>query len=286
MDYVCLDLEVANSIALDLLQADLDALPVETVDFPDGEMGRRALAYIPMDQFHGVTAEDFPMASSVGEVRWTEIRMEHQNWNAVWEASFSPISIGNKLLIRAPFHEAPVAGAYEHEIVLEPKMAFGTGHHATTYLMCEALLAVDLLGKRVLDMGCGTAVLAVLAAQRGATFAGGIDIDEHAVRNAREIAANNSFPEMPLAVGDARVLKQLDWTAPGFDVFIANIQRNVLLEDLATYEPFVRPGGVVLLSGFYEEDVPVLREHAESLGLVFDGVAVKDRWCRMDLRKP
>ncbi|MDP4900234.1 MAG: hypothetical protein NWQ75_00295, partial [Schleiferiaceae bacterium] len=92
MDYVCLDLEVANSIALDLLQADLDSLPVETVDFPDGEMGRRALAYIPMDQFHGVTAEDFPMASSVGEVRWTETRMEHQNWNAVWEASFSPIS--------------------------------------------------------------------------------------------------------------------------------------------------------------------------------------------------
>jgi ribosomal protein L11 methyltransferase len=170
---------------LDLLQADLDALPVETVDFPDGEEGCRALAYIPLDQFQGVKVEDFPLASSVGEVRWTETRMEHQNWNAVWEASFSPISIENKLLIRAPFHEAPAAGAYAHEIVLEPKMAFGTGHHATTYLMCEALLAMDLLGKRVLDMGCGTAVLAVLAAQRGATFAGGIDIDEHAVRNAR-----------------------------------------------------------------------------------------------------
>ena len=286
MDYVCLDLEVANSIALELLQADLDALPVETVDFPDGEEGCRALAYIPLDQFHGVTAEDFPLASSVGEVRWTETRMEHQNWNAVWEASFSPISVGNQLLIRAPFHEAPAEGAYEHEIVLEPKMAFGTGHHATTYLMCEALLAMPLLGKRVLDMGCGTAVLAVLAAQRGASFSAGIDIDEHAVRNAREIAANNAFPEMPLAVGDARVLPLLDWTAPGFDVFIANIQRNVLLEDLATYAPFVRPGGVVLLSGFYEEDVPVLREHAESLGLVFEGMASKDRWCRMDLRKP
>ena len=286
MDYVCLDLEVANSIALELLQADLDALPVETVDFPDGEEGCRALAYIPLDQFHGVTAEDFPMASSVGEVRWTETRMEHQNWNAVWEASFSPISVGNQLLIRAPFHEAPAAGAYEHEIVLEPKMAFGTGHHATAYLMCEALLAMPLLGKRVLDMGCGTAVLAVLAAQRGASFSAGIDIDEHAVRNAREIAANNAFPEMPLAVGDARVLPLLDWTAPGFDVFIANIQRNVLLEDLATYAPFIRPGGVVLLSGFYEEDVPVLREHAESLGLVFEGMASKDRWCRMDLRKP
>ena len=286
MDYVCLDLEVANSIALELLQADLDALPVETVDFPDGEEGCRALAYIPLDQFQGVTAEDFPMASSVGEVRWTETRMEHQNWNAVWEASFSPISVGNHLLIRAPFHEAPAAGAYEHEIVLEPKMAFGTGHHATTYLMCEALLAMPLVGKRVLDMGCGTAVLAVLAAQRGASFCAGIDIDEHAVRNAREIAANNAFPEMPLAVGDAGVLPLLDWTAPGFDVFIANIQRNVLLEDLATYAPFVRPGGVVLLSGFYEEDVPVLREHAESLGLVFEGMASKDRWCRMDLRKP
>ena len=286
MDYVCLDVEVANSSALELLQADLDALPVETVDFPDGEEGCRALAYIPVDQFHGVTAEDFPLASSVGEVRWTETRMEHQNWNAVWEASFSPISVGNQLLIRAPFHEAPAAGAYEHEIVLEPKMAFGTGHHATTYLMCEALLAMPLLGKRVLDMGCGTAVLAVLAAQRGASFSGGIDIDEHAVRNAREIAANNAFPEMPLAVGDARVLPLLDWTAPGFDVFIANIQRNVLLEDLATYAPFVRSGGVVLLSGFYEEDVPVLREHAESLGLVFEGMASKDRWCRMDLRKP
>jgi ribosomal protein L11 methyltransferase len=244
------------------------------------------LAYIPLDHFQGVTAEDFPLASSVGEVRWTETRMEHQNWNAVWEASFSPISVGNQLLIRAPFHEAPAAGAYEHEIVLEPKMAFGTGHHATTYLICEALLAMDLLGKRVLDMGCGTAVLAVLSAQRGASFAAGIDIDEHAVRNAREIAANNAFPEMPLAVGDARVLPLLDWTAPGFDVFIANIQRNVLLEDLATYEPFVRSGGVVLLSGFYEEDVPVLREHAESLGLVFEGMASKDRWCRMDLRKP
>lgn len=286
MDYICLDISVANATALELLQADLESLPVETVDFPEGEEGTRALAYIPEPAYRPVVISDFPMAASLGPVSWTESRMAHQNWNAVWEASFAPISIGKDLYIRAPFHPVSATGEYLHEIVMEPKMAFGTGHHATTYLMCEALLSMEIRGKRVMDMGCGTAVLAVLAAKRGAAFAGGIDIDEHALANAREIAANNGFPKMPLEIGDASLLPELDWVKPGFDVWIANIQRNVLLDDLESYTGYVLPGGHLLLSGFYEEDVPVLREKAEQLKLVFEGIAVKDRWCRMDLRKP
>jgi ribosomal protein L11 methyltransferase len=286
MDYICLDISVADATALELLQADLESLPVETVDFPDGEEGIRARAYIPESAYRTVALADFPLAASLGPVSWTESRMVHQNWNAVWEASFAPIAVGKDLYIRAPFHPKPAAGEYQHEIVMEPKMAFGTGHHATTYLMCEALLSMEIQGKRVMDMGCGTAVLAVLAAQRGASFSGGIDIDEHALANAREIASNNGFPEMPLETGDATLLPQLDWVQPGFDLWIANIQRNVLLDDLEAYTGYVVPGGHLLLSGFYEEDVPVLREKAEQLGLVFEGTSVKDRWCRMDLHKP
>lgn len=206
--------------------------------------------------------------------------IQQQNWNAEWESQFEPISIqGGTCYIRAPFHPAHSA---PYEIVIMPKMSFGTGHHATTSQMISEILAHDVAGKAVLDMGCGTSILAILARMRGAARVTAIDNDEWCVTNSLENIALNSLDGIDVELGDAAALAG---KGP-FDLILANINRNILLEDMHSYVACMAPGASLLMSGFYVEDTGLIRAEAERLGLVFDHVREQDRWACAEFRAP
>ena len=204
-----------------------------------------------------------------------------KNWNEEWEKQHTPVLVeaegGKKVWVRAPFHEH--RDDVDYEIEIEPKMSFGTAHHPTTHLMLSYLTELDIAGRKVLDMGCGTAVLAILAKKRGADYVEAIDIDEWAYNNALENAQRNGV-EITVRIGDATLLGDRR-----FDLIIANINRNILLADMAAYARVLQPGGTLLLSGFYESDVPVLQQHAESLGLRLDQQKVRQSWTALRLTK-
>lgn len=204
-----------------------------------------------------------------------------ENWNAAWESNFDPISVGGgRCYIHAPFHDEPDTEP-EHRIVIMPKMSFGTGHHATTTLMVEQMLEMDFAGTTVLDMGSGTGILAILAAQRGAVLVDAVDIDTWAYENCLEnIQANEVAGTVCTILGDASALgKNI------YDVILANINRNILLEDMETYVRYLRTGGSLLISGFLTLDVECLRAHAEKLGLDFSGQRGKDGWAQLTFKK-
>lgn len=202
-----------------------------------------------------------------------------KNWNEEWEKQHTPVLVeaegGKKVWVRAPFHEH--RDDVDYEIEIEPKMSFGTAHHPTTHLMLSYLTELDIAGRKVLDMGCGTAVLAILAKKRGADYVEAIDIDEWAYNNALENAQRNGV-EITVRIGDAALLG-----SRRFDLIIANINRNILLADMAAYASVLQPGGTLLLSGFYESDVPVLRGHAASLGLRLAQQKVRQSWAALRL---
>lgn len=255
----------------DILYAELDGLPVESAT--DTDTGVEA--FIPEDQYTEVTESDFPMTSAVADLKWQVETVEQQNWNAEWEKNFTPIEVGGGLHIRAPFHQTR-ASEFTYEIEIEPKMSFGTGHHQTTWLMCQYLLELNLEGKDVLDMGCGTAVLAILAKMRGAAYVEGIDIEEWAAENSRENASRNGYEDIHIIHGDATALGERK-----FDVIIANINRNILTRDMEQYAAVLNPGGTLLLSGFYESDVPVLEGVGKPLGFHPQRIETKDRWAAL-----
>lgn len=204
-----------------------------------------------------------------------------KNWNEEWEKQHTPVLVeaegGKRVWVRAPFHEH--RDDVDYEIEIEPKMSFGTAHHQTTYMMLSYLAELDMAGRQVLDMGCGTAVLAILAKLRGAAYVEAIDIDEWAYNNALENAQRNGV-EITVRIGDATLLG-----SRRFDLIIANINRNILLADMAAYASVLQPGGTLLLSGFYESDVPVLRGHAASLGLRLAQQKVRQSWAALRLTK-
>ena len=207
--------------------------------------------------------------------------MPDKNWNEEWEKQHKPVLVeaanGKRVWVRAPFHEH--RSDVDYEIEIEPKMSFGTAHHQTTYMMLSYLTELEVTGKRVLDMGCGTAVLAILAKLRGAAYVEAIDIDEWAYNNALENAQRNGV-ELNVRIGDAALLGERQ-----FDLIIANINRNILLNDMAAYVQVLEKGGTLLLSGFYESDVPVLQHHAESLGLRLEQQKVRQGWTALRLVK-
>lgn len=201
-----------------------------------------------------------------------------QNWNKVWESNFEPVAVGNQLYIRAPFH-VPSTEA-ELEIIIEPKMSFGTGHHETTYLMAQWLLETGLQGKAVLDMGCGTGILAILAARKGAGPVTAIDNYQYAYENTMENAARNDVGFIRVLHGDAALLGE-----ESFDVIIANITKNVLLADMNAYTRVLNSEGLLFLSGFLEKDKKELVDHAASLGLSYQGEKKQKDWLAILLKK-
>ena len=206
--------------------------------------------------------------------------VEGRDWNAEWEKNyFRPIVIGKRVAIYSSFHtDVPEA---EHRIVIDPKMAFGTGHHATTSQVIKAMLELDLRGKSVIDMGTGTGILAILAAQLGAAPVTGIEIDEFAYVNAVENVRLNGHPEIMLINGDASALAGV----PPCDVFIANINRNIITGDIDRYAKALKTGGTMLLSGFYVEDIPVVAAAAARHGLRETGYTDEERWVCLRLTK-
>lgn len=241
--------------------------------FVECENGMKA--YIQQSQFDEAAlkqvVEDFPIPGA--SISYSITEPEDKNWNEEWEKNFfQPIIIGDRCVIHSTFHrDIPQA---EYDIVINPQMAFGTGHHETTSLIIGELLDNDLQGKSLLDMGCGTSILAILARMRGAAPCTAVDIDEWCVRNSLENIELNGVDRISVFQGDASLLKD---QGP-FDVIIANINRNILLNDMKRYVSCMHPGSELYMSGFYVDDIPVIQAEAEHNGLRFVHHKEKNRW--------
>ena len=214
---------------------------------------------------------EFPLPDTT--IEYTIVEAEDKDWNEEWEKNFfQPIVIGDRCCIHSTFHkDTPKT---EYEILINPQMAFGTGHHETTSSIISELLEADLQGKSVLDMGCGTSILAILASMRGADPITAIDIDDWCVNNSRDNIELNGINNITVEWGDANLLKGRE----PFDVIIANINRNILLADMAQYAACMHTGSELFMSGFYVEDIPVIQEKAESLGMEFIHHREKNNW--------
>lgn len=258
----------------EILTAELSDLPFDS--FVETDSG--LLAYIPLKDFK---EEDLKLLEFIqqktAEVNYTLKEIETENWNEKWESNFPPVYVNKKCTIRAPFHEKQDGITYD--ILVSPKMAFGTGHHQTTAQVANRLFSIDLQNKSLLDMGCGTAILAIIAQKLGANPIIAIDIDEWATENAVENCALNQCQNIEILTGDASLL-------PGrkFDIIIANINRNILLQDMQHYAACLNANGILLLSGFYEEDIPALLEEAAKYGLKENHRASKDKWSILELK--
>lgn len=241
--------------------------------FMDGEDENTLLAYIKEDDYNEATiAEVLTQHDYDVEVSYEVSKTEEKDWNAVWEADYEPVLIADQCYIRAPFHE-PLPNV-TYDIVIEPKMSFGTAHHETTALMIEYLLTEEIQGKRVLDMGAGTGVLAILTHQRGAAAVTAIDNDPWAYENNLENNIRNHISDMTVKLGDA-----LSIGDDTFDLIIANINRNILLNDMHHYAKALNASGCIFFSGFYEgHDLDMIKEKAESLGLTFHSCKVRNHW--------
>jgi len=228
-------------------------------------------AFIQKKDWHEDILKNIQILSS-GEfqISFAYEEIEQVNWNTEWEKNFEPIRVNDTISVRAPFHEKT---DLPYDIVIEPKMSFGTGHHETTHLMIQQLLAVDLKNKTVLDMGSGTGILAIMAELRGAKSVDAIDIDDWCYENALENAARNNCTKIRVFKGDAALLADKN-----YDVIIANINRNVLINDLPVYYKCLNKGGILLLSGFYREDIPFIKKAATGLGLKESDLLEKNNW--------
>lgn len=255
----------------DVLSAVLGEVGFESfIEAPDG-----ITAYIQKDLFNEAALQeaisDFPLPDT--QIGYTFQDAEDKDWNEEWEKNFfQPIVIGDRCVIHSSFHhDAPKA---EYDIVINPQMAFGTGHHETTSLIIGELLDSELQGKSLLDMGCGTSILAILARMRGAAPCTAIDIDEWCVRNSLENIELNGVDSITVSQGDA---SSLEGKGP-FDVVIANINRNILLNDMKQYVRCMHPGSELYMSGFYVDDIPVIQAEAERNGLHLVHHQEKNRW--------
>ncbi|MFV0237827.1 MAG: 50S ribosomal protein L11 methyltransferase [Flavobacteriales bacterium] len=210
-------------------------------------------------------------------ISYTRNVIDPINWNEEWEKNFDPIEVADQCYVRATFHKPKPM--YPYEIVINPKMSFGTGHHETTYMMLQQILHHNMKKKHVLDMGCGTAILAMLSKMKGADFVKGIDIDKWAIENAIENIKRNKL-DISLTQGTATLLKP-----ETFDVILANINRNILLQDATHYIDALTTDGVLFLSGFYLEDLPIVCECFEKNGVNFVSYKEKNNWVSAHFKK-
>ena len=202
-------------------------------------------AYIPENDYSEVSLDELlnEIPQEFGRISYEVLKIEQQNWNEEWERHFNPVLIDDTVLIKASFHQNLPQSLYE--IIIDPKMSFGTGHHSTTALMIKMMITMDFKNKDVLDMGCGTGVLAILAHKLGASHVSAVDIDEWAVNNAKENLQHNSIKNFEIWQGGAETL-----TNNKFDVILANINRNILVNDMPAYANSLKKGGLLILSGF------------------------------------
>lgn len=268
-----------TEVVKDVLTAVLADLGFESFVIEDESVK----AYIQTDLFDNEglnnAIRNFPI-DGVELITHTFIEVEDRNWNEEWEKNyFQPVMIANRCIIHSTFHkDVPKA---EYDIVINPQMAFGTGHHETTSLVIEYLLEEELSGKRVIDMGCGTSVLAIMASMRGASRCTAIDIDDWCVRNSKENIQLNNISNITVIHGDANVLNKVDTC----NLFIANINRNILINDMNKYMAKMEDGATLFMSGFYTEDIDEIRKSAESNGLTFVSYKQKNNWAAVKFMK-
>ncbi|CAA0197431.1 50S ribosomal protein L11 methyltransferase [Tenacibaculum maritimum] len=260
--------------ATEILIAELGAAGFES--FVENETG--VVAYIQKDSWNKEILNDiFILNAGEFSIKYTQQEIAQTNWNAEWEKNFPPIQVDAKVSIRAPFHENP---NLPYDIVIEPKMSFGTGHHETTHMMVQHLLEMDVAGMKTLDMGCGTGILAIFAEMRGANPIDAIDIDNWCYENSLENIKRNNSKHITVFEGDSALLNNKK-----YDLIIANINRNILLMDMEIYTNCLHKEGVLLLSGFYKEDIPVINEEVIKYGLKLDKTLERNNWVALKYLK-
>lgn len=268
MDYIQVSVTGIPDGEQEILMAQLAELGFESfTESDDGVQG-----FVPVDLFNEAEVNTWLQryAAKSGIFYRTD-RIKEQNWNAIWESEYEPVIIDGKCMVRAPFHE-PLPGM-DYDLVIEPRMSFGTAHHETTSLMISMLMEEEVEKKRVLDMGCGTAILAILACRMQAGSVVAIDNDEWAFANARDNVERNNASAIEVIQGDASAI-----ALPAYDIIIANINRNILLRDIPVYALSLSVTGTLFLSGFYEDDLGAVNSAAEKAGLKYVKHQVKNRW--------
>ena len=253
--------------AVEILIAELGYAGFES--FVETEEG--VTAYIQKEEWNTSILDNIQILNSDEfEITYTFEDIAQTNWNAEWEKNFNQIVVDDVCTVRAPFHEKPNT---EYDIVIEPKMSFGTGHHETTHMMIQHILKNDFKNKSVLDMGCGTGVLAILAEKRGAKPIDAIDIDNWCYINSIENVERNNCSNITVYEGDASLL-----TGKKYDIIIANINRNILLKDMQTYASCQNKNGVLFLSGFYNNDIPIIEAECNKQMLKLDEKLERNNW--------
>jgi len=260
--------------ATEILIAQLGAVNFES--FVENENG--VTAYIQKNDWNSAILDDIQILNSKEfEISYKKEVIAQTNWNSEWEKNFDPIQVNELVSIRAPFHENP---NLKYDIVIEPKMSFGTGHHETTHMMVQQLLALDLANKSVLDMGCGTGILAIFAEMKGAKNVDAIDIDNWCYLNSIENVERNNCSKIDVYEGDASLLINKK-----YDIIIANINRNILLNDMSVYMNCLNENGIILFSGFYEDDIPVIDAEVSKFGLSLNKIIERNNWVSLKYLK-
>ncbi|MEZ7901398.1 MAG: 50S ribosomal protein L11 methyltransferase [Flavobacteriales bacterium] len=229
-------------------------------------------AYIQHKEFDLKKVEEVLKTIDTEILKFTHILIEDENWNAQWEKNFEPIYIDKHCIIRAPFHEKEEG--FDYEIIINPQMSFGTGHHQTTYLVMKAMFGIDFENTTVLDMGSGTGILAILAEKLNCKSALAIDIDEWAFQNTIDNIELNSCKKIEVLEGGAELLTE----ANKYELVLANINRNILVNDMKQYVSSMKKGGIIYMSGFYTSDVSIIQDEAAKKGLTFVDVAEREGW--------
>ena len=267
-------LVIPQNPATEILIAELGHVGFES--FVENDNG--VTAYIQKHEWNLHILDDlYILGSPEFKIKYSHHEVIQTNWNKEWEKNFNPIQVDGLVSVRAPFHENP---SLKFDIVIEPKMSFGTGHHETTHMMIQHLLALDLENKKVLDMGCGTGILAIFAEMKGAQPTDAIDIDSWCYQNSIENVQRNGCKHITVLEGDSSLLK-----GEKYDVIIANINRNILLSDMKIYTDSLHQEGILLLSGFYKDDIAIIESEVVKHGLVFDKMIQRNRWVALKYKK-
>ena len=272
--YIAYYFEVEPQIpGVEILIAELGYVGFESfVETPKG-----VTAYIQKNEFLSTMLEDIQILKNDSfSIRYKFEDIEQVNWNTKWEENFHPILVDNRCAVRAPFHSKSSA---QYDIIIEPKMSFGTGHHETTHMMIQFILDSDIQNKTVLDMGCGTGVLAILAEMKEASNIEAIDIDEWCYLNSIENIERNSCHNIKVLKGDASILK-----AKKFDIIFANINRNILIKDIPIYASCLNPNGLLFLSGFYKNDIPMIQDVCADYSLNLEAQISKNDWVALKFK--